>query len=156
MSTGTEDFEKLRKLLKLKRYEQPPPGYFNNFSNLVINRIERGERGFQEVTLPWVANIFRFFQSSPVFSGLFGAALCALVIYGVAGAHHPSRIEGEPLASAASVTVDSGASAVELSASARPERSTDPMIGASVFNSPFAANNANPSARPVSFTPDSQ
>jgi len=35
-----EDFESLQKLLKLKRYEQPPPRFFNEFSGHVIARIQ--------------------------------------------------------------------------------------------------------------------
>ena len=59
MSTSTEDFEKLRKLLKIKRHEQPPPGYFSRFSSLVITRIEReGESEGVWMEVPWLREAF--------------------------------------------------------------------------------------------------
>lgn len=50
MNPETENFEELRRLLALKRYEQPPPGYFTNFSAKVIARIEAQQ---QAAALPW-------------------------------------------------------------------------------------------------------
>ncbi len=38
-----EKLETLRKLMALKRHEQPPPEYLNQLSNSIISRIERGE-----------------------------------------------------------------------------------------------------------------
>jgi hypothetical protein len=90
MSEDTENFEQLRRLLALKRFEQPPPGYFNNFSRHVILRIEAGERG-EEVRFldqfswdaPWLQRIWAALETQPVLAGAFGMALCGFLIAGV-------------------------------------------------------------------------
>ena len=90
MSQDTENFEQLRRLLALKRHEQPPPGYFNDFSSQVIARIklgESGDRGFAIEHLlweaPWLQRIWAAFEAKPVLAGVFGVAVCGLLITGV-------------------------------------------------------------------------
>jgi hypothetical protein len=78
MDPESHQFEQLRRLLVLKRYEQPPPGYFNRFSGQVIARIQAGERGEAEWTLLqrwWMA-----IEGKPGLAGAFGAAVCVLLI----------------------------------------------------------------------------
>jgi hypothetical protein len=90
MNQDTENFEQLRRLLKIKRFEQPPPGYFNNFSGVVIARIKLGERGEDSAVIgqllweaPWLQRIWTAFEAKPVLAGAFGLAMCAFLISGV-------------------------------------------------------------------------
>ena len=90
MNQDTENFDQLRRLLALKRHEQPPPGYFNDFSRQVIVRIkasEKGERGnFIERLLweaPWLQRIWGAFEAKPILAGVFGVAVCGVLITGV-------------------------------------------------------------------------
>ena len=48
MSEKNNNFKQLKQLLKLKRHEIPPPGYFNHFSGDVISRLRAGESGQPE------------------------------------------------------------------------------------------------------------
>lgn len=43
MGSSSDNFDPVQKLIRLKRYEQPPPRYFANFSSQVISRIQAGE-----------------------------------------------------------------------------------------------------------------
>src|ERR1035441_7941799 len=90
MNQDSENFEQLRRLLALKRHEQPPPGYFNGFSQQVIARIKLGEEGersalfgrlFGEV--PWLQRIWAAFEAKPMLAGVFAVAVCGLLITGV-------------------------------------------------------------------------
>ena len=90
MNQDTEQFEQLRRLLALKRHEQPPPGYFNDFSRQVIVRIKAGESGAEyniierlfEVA-PWLQRGWAAFKAKPALAGAFGLAMCSLLFAGV-------------------------------------------------------------------------
>ena len=102
MNQDTENFEKLRRLLTLKRYEQPPPRYFNDFSSQVITRIKRGERGDGYASVgrmlweaPWLQRIWGAFEAKPLLAGAFGLAVCATLITGVI---YSERTDLQPVA----------------------------------------------------------
>jgi hypothetical protein len=90
MQPEHENFEELRRLLVLKRYEQPPPGYFNDFSRKIIARIEAGESEayvslFERwlAGAPWLLRMFRTFERQPILAGAFGMLMCGIVVSGV-------------------------------------------------------------------------
>ena len=85
-----EDFGNLRRLLALKRHEQPPPGYFDKFSRGVVLRLQSGgasEETFMErlqEEAPWLGWLLESLRAKPLWSGVAGAAACALVLGAVA------------------------------------------------------------------------
>jgi hypothetical protein len=89
MSPIPDDFEQLRRLLALKRYEQPPPGYFHGFSRQVILRIQAGELGDAAEASLWSFSGGSFFQriwatldARPALAGAFGVAVCGFFVVG--------------------------------------------------------------------------
>jgi hypothetical protein len=90
MNPEQENFQELRRLLGLKRYEQPPPGYFNHFSDQVIARLQAGER-FQRDSLleallwqvPWVQRLWKALETKPIIAGAFGVTVCGLLLAGI-------------------------------------------------------------------------
>jgi hypothetical protein len=102
MSQDTENFEQLRRLLTLKRYEQPPPRYFNDFSSQVIARIKLREQGEDRAIIerllweaPWLQRIWAAFEAKPILAGAFGLAVCGLL---VTGAIFSEKADVEPVA----------------------------------------------------------
>ncbi len=90
MKSEQEEFKQLRRLLALKRYEQPPPGYFNDFSQQVISQILAARPLGQDSAIeqlgweaPWLQRLWMAFEAKPLLAGAFGVAVCALLISGV-------------------------------------------------------------------------
>ena len=96
MNENENNFESLRRLLALKRHETPPPGYFNNFSSQVLQRIRAGQadtsanlrRSCLAMRLGW-QNCCNAFDAKPVFAGAFAGALCLLLLFGIVYAERP-------------------------------------------------------------------
>jgi hypothetical protein len=91
MSAESENFRELRRLLALKRYEQPPPGYFDGFSSKVIARIEAGDHRQNNSLLAllfgqgsWLLRLRGAFGTKPILAGAFGITVCSVLIAGVA------------------------------------------------------------------------
>ncbi|HMJ89276.1 MAG TPA: hypothetical protein VK530_05645 [Candidatus Acidoferrum sp.] len=81
MESSPENFESLQKLLRLKRYEQPHPRYFNDFSSRVLARIEVGEA---RAASHWWE---RFgIDLRPVLTVGAGAVACVSLFFSVAAA----------------------------------------------------------------------
>ena len=90
MSPEQENFDSLRRLLALKRHEQPPPGYFQDFSGQVVARIRAGEKadrsGFWESLsweAPWLQRLWGAFEAKPILAGALGMGVCGLLVSAV-------------------------------------------------------------------------
>ena len=90
MKEKDNNFGELHRLLKLKRNEVPPPGYFDNFSGQVIARIQNDAGGLNssfveklEGSAPWLLNFLRVFEAKPGIIGAAATACCLLLVGGV-------------------------------------------------------------------------
>lgn len=79
MSSPQEDFSKLRTLLASKRYEQPPPGYFNTFSDKVVARLEADELTEYSSWWQWLVNKF---DAKPIVACVYGFVVSGLLLAG--------------------------------------------------------------------------
>jgi hypothetical protein len=105
MHQSPEQFEKLTTLLKLKRYEVPPPGYFHRFSSQVIARIEV----LSERQPSWLKRFWSAFEARPSVAATCGVALGALLVTGfVLTQHQPD--DALPWEAAGSRALGRGAS----------------------------------------------
>jgi hypothetical protein len=97
MSSEPENFEGLRRLLVIKRHEQPPPGYFNDFSRQVISRIRAGDEAAGESLIARllrpVQSLWTSFEATPIVAGAFGVGVCSLLVIGLISSE---RIDADP------------------------------------------------------------
>ena len=143
METEQDQFEQVRKLLALKKHEQPPPRYFQEFSGRVIARIHALESA-QPVT--WRRRLGLDFDLKPALLGVFGVAACGLLLVGVIsslGVTPPSTpsfgLMGDPPPFGAPTMNASYAAGPSLSPIVNPDEipaSTVP-VGGNASDSPF-------------------
>jgi hypothetical protein len=138
MKQDQEEFENVRRLLALKRHEQPPPGYFHHFSGNVIARIRAGETGdnlrFHDPATgvaSWLQRFWAAVETKPALAGGLGMALCAFLVSGVVisgQSENPTLSSEAPLSipmTVAQQKLDSGVFEVSPTALS----STAPVIG---------------------------
>jgi hypothetical protein len=160
MNEDENNFESLRRLLVLKRYETPPPGYFNYFSSQVLQRIRAGDPGtsanwVEELfgQAPWLEKLLHVLDVKPVFASAFAGALCLLLFLGIIYAERPD-VTSQPVLQAATTTTTS-LTAVSPSLSQSADQmgivsSTSPVLSLQPAASPFGQQ--SPLAQPVSFS----
>ena len=88
MNENENSFDALRQLLKLKRHELPPPGYFDRFSGQVVARI-RADEARKRSSVPWFMKFLQAFEFKPAFAGALASALCLLLVFGIVYADRP-------------------------------------------------------------------
>jgi len=160
MKENENNFESLRHLLALKRHEIPPPGYFNDFSRQVIQRVRSGDTGdsatFAEHLFdqsPWLTRLAQAFTMKPAFAGGFAGTLCMLLLFGIVYAERPDLAPQPVLQAAATSTSLASVTPASLAQPADQigiVSSTNPVLSLQTAGSPFGQQ--NPLAQPVSLT----
>lgn len=80
MNPPPDNFDRLQRLLKCKRYEPPPPGYFDDFADQVIVRLERTTTVRAS---SWWADLVAGLEVKPLLVGAYGVAVCGLLLFGI-------------------------------------------------------------------------
>ncbi len=83
MNPEPQDLSRLQKLLALKRHEQPPPRFFNDFSDRVISRLH--SPGAIEPAYWWQRLGLELDAKLAVIFA-FGLVVCGLFLFGVTSA----------------------------------------------------------------------
>ena len=164
MKESGQKFEELKKLLKLKRHELPPPGFFNHFSDEVVSRIRAGEARRSGAMIdrlndsaPWVVNFLRFFEAKPGVVGAFATSLCLLLVFGVVLAQRSESGPQSLLTTTANPTVATPSSVASQFASAASLSEGGIAISTNASLQPVAALFGQPTAsalfQPAAFAP---
>jgi hypothetical protein len=98
MNSSPEDFEDLRRLLALKRHEQPPPGYFRYLPDKVMMRIENSLSEHST----WWEWLVQKLDAQPVLAGAYAFAISGLMLLGFKlsqDLQHEPAVEGGLLGS---------------------------------------------------------
>jgi hypothetical protein len=162
--SDSNDFQDLKRLLKLKQHEVPPPGYFNHLSGDVIARIRAGDAERSAGLLErfegtWVMGLLQIFQAKPGIIGGFATSLCLLLLIGVVMVDHQEGastmsdiVSSQPnsgdLSSTAPLLAPDGSSGITVN--------TNSLHGLQASVAPFGSQQQNPLFLPASFQTSGQ
>ncbi len=161
MNESNNNFDELKRLLKLKQHEVPPPGYFNNFSGEVVSRIRAGEAGGSQSLAEqlhdanWLESLMRVFQAKPGVIGGVAMSLCLLLLIGVVLADRPDQASVGILASSGAAPEPAPALVAVVPASDDTSGiavSTNPVISLQPVATLFSQQQ-NPLFQAASFAP---
>jgi len=168
MNEQSQNFETLKRLLKLKQHEVPPPGYFNDFSGHVVSRIRAGEAGGSrsfmerlETDAPWVVNFLRIFETRPGVIGGLATSLCLLLVLVVVFSERSEKASRElltisdPAATSATVTSMTAPTLAAASDSSGIVASTNPVTSLQPVATLFGQPAAGSLFQPAGFAPAS-
>jgi hypothetical protein len=79
MNSSPDDFRDLRRLLALKRHEQPPPGYFHYLPDKIAMRVERKDLSEYSTWWEWLVQKL---DARPVLAGAYACAISGLMLLG--------------------------------------------------------------------------
>ena len=160
-------FTELRQLIKLKRHEVPPPGYFNNFSGQVLSRIRAGEAGGAQTFIehlqaqaPWLVNFLQIFETRPGLIGGLATSLCLVLLIGVVVSENADAPQKNPLAASAFSDTQSGSAVTSVTAPVVADAtetsglavSTNPAVSLQPVATLFGQQNQNLLFQSASFT----
>jgi len=172
MSDTNNNFEDLKKLLKLKRHEIPPPGYFNHFSGDVISRIRAGESGGHGTVLerlqsdsPFLATLLNLFHAKPGIIGGLATSVCLLLLIAVIVADRTDTASPEMTTTAMNQPMQAASDTASQPAPATAQLvaadtggitvSSNPVVSLQPSATLFGAQQ-NPLFQPVAFMPAKQ
>ena len=90
MNPPSDDFEALRRLLALKRHEQPPPGYFDRLADSIMVQIEAAT-----LRVPWWKRLLGGRELAPALAGAFALLVGGVYLLGLSSADHPDAAPAE-------------------------------------------------------------
>ena len=80
MHQPQEQFESVRRVLIIKRYEAPPPGYFNHFADKIVARIESENLVIEN---SWWRRFLNGFDAKPIVASAYTVGLGGLLLVGL-------------------------------------------------------------------------
>jgi hypothetical protein len=93
MNQPPDEFADLRRLLALKRHEQPPPGYFSRLPDRILVRIEQDDLSEHSTWWEWLVERF---DARPVLAGAYACAISGLMLLGFKISHDLQGAPGSP------------------------------------------------------------